>query len=275
MTTYTEKNIKQFPFTNLIHSTPQIYHDHTFWEITIILTGQARNVMRDAPKNILSRGDVIVLRPNDCHYIRPLSKSQEYTHRDIYISIEKFKNACNTLDSFLYKELESAKNPPTFHLDEMELLNLNNHFNYFLTSNKKNANMDSFHTALICYLLGLYIKNNSFSNRNMPSWLVTFLSELHKPEVFTQRISEIIKLTHYSHSYICSQFKYYMQKTLNDYLLELRMNYAASLLSSPNISVFEVAMQLGYTAPTNFIAAFKKYFNISPKQWQTNEKRKI
>ena len=273
MSIYTEKDIRQFPFTNLIHSTPQTYHNHSFWEITIILTGKSVNIMRDVPKNTLLRGDAVILRPSDRHYIRPLTKSTEYTHRDVYISIEKFKNICNTLDPFLYKELENAASPPAFHLNEVELLNLNNHFNYFLGNHNKTTDMDAFHTALVCYLLGLYIKTRAFSSQNLPAWLAAFLYELHKPEVFTKKITDIVELSHYSHSYICSKFKFYMRKTLNEYIFELRMNYAASLLLSPNLSVLEIAMELGYTAPTNFITAFKKHFGASPKQWQKQQKR--
>jgi len=268
MKLYTEKNIEQSPFTNLIHSTPHTYHKHSFWEITIILTGKCINVMQDAPKVELKRGSTLIIRPNDCHFIRPLDAPHNYTHRDIYISIEKFRNICNILDPFLYNQLVNDPLPPTFNLSETEILSLNSHFNHFLTPYKKHANLEPIHTALVCYILGLYIKSKSYSKDNMPDWLTNFLYELHKPECFTKKISEIVESTYFSHSYVCAKFKYYTHKTLNEYVMQLRMNYASSLLLNSSYTIVEIAEILGYTSPTNFVSAFKKHFKSSPKQWK-------
>ena len=268
MKIYTEKNIEQSPFTNLIYSTPHIYHKHSFWEITIVLMGKSINVMNNAPKVELERGNALIIRPNDCHFIRPLDDPHNYTHRDIYISIEKFRNICNLLDPFLYNQLENEPIPPSFNLSEAEILSLNSHFNHFLTPNKQHANMEAIHTALVCYLLGLYIKSKSFSKDNIPEWLTNFLYKLHKPEYFTKQISEIVESTYFSYSYVCSKFKYYMHKTLNEYVMQLRMNYASSLLLTSNYTIVEIARILGYNSPTNFITAFKKHFKSPPKQWK-------
>ena len=116
MNIYTEKEIQQFPFTNLIHSTPQSYHTHSFWEITIVLTGSSINIMHDNPRKTLFRGDAIILRPSDCHYIRPLTKATEYTHRDIYIPIEKFKNIC--IKKFTHTARLSFERGRTFKLEQ-------------------------------------------------------------------------------------------------------------------------------------------------------------
>ena len=161
--------------------------------------------------------------------------------------------------------------PPTFHLNEMEHLTLDAHFNDFLIPDKKTSTMNTFHTSLVTYLLGLYIKNTSSIQTLIPSWLLNLLNNLQKPEVFTRRISDIIELTHYSHSYVCTKFKYYMKKTLNEYVAELRMNYAGGLLMLPNSSILGIAINLGYTSSSNFISAFKKHFGISPRQWKKQQ----
>lgn len=271
MEIYTEKTIDPFVYTNLIHSTPQNYHTHTFWEFAMIITGKAANVMLGAPRVELTRGDVMIFRPRDCHYIRPLTHQLSYTHRDVYVSDESMRKICDALGANLYETLRDAPLPSRFRLDEIELINLNNHFNYFLNVGGRNPAADAIHSALTGYMLGLYLKSTSLSEKTMPQWLSNFLFELHDPKVFTLQIPEIIEKSNYSHSYVCSRFKYYLHKTLNEYVLDLRMNYAASLLISPNFSVLEVAMLLKYTSPGNFIAAFKKRFNVTPKQWQKNQ----
>ncbi len=273
MIIYSEADIQDFPFTNLIHSTPHLYHTHTFWEFTIVLKGECVNVVRSQKKKNFRYGDVILLRPSDCHYIQPLNEPLSYTHRDIYVSVDKLRHLCDVIDPFLYKKLETAQSPPCFRLKESELQNLNDYFNYFLNTEQSTDELASFHTALVGYLLSLYIKSQLFIEQHSPQWLTAFLTELHKPENFTKKINEIIELTHFSHSYVAAKFKFYMRKTLNEYVTTLRMNYALSLLSSPDFNVTDVSFMLGYSSPTNFTNAFKKTFHLSPKQWIMKQKK--
>lgn len=272
MITYTEAYIHDFPFTNLIHSTPKLYHSHTFWEFIIVLNGECINVVRFQKKEHLRYGDIVLLRPGDCHYIQPLNEPLSYTHRDIYVPVDKMQHLCNAINPFLYKKLEEAQSPPLFRLKESEVQNLNDYFNYFFNIEQDTDELSSFHTALVGYILGLYIKSQLFAEQHIPQWLISFLDELHKPETFTKKINEIIELTHFSHSYVAAKFKFYMRKTLNEYVTNLRMKYALSLLSSPDFNVTEVSLMLGYSSPTNFTNAFKKIFHVSPKQWIMKQK---
>tara|TARA_B100000927_G_scaffold289968_1_gene287664 strand:+ start:2547 stop:3413 length:867 start_codon:yes stop_codon:yes gene_type:complete len=51
------------------------------------------------------------------------------------------------------------------------------------------------------------------------------------------------------------------------YLLEYKMNLSKQLLAGGNYNVNEVSMRLGYSTASHFIAAFKRRFGITPKQY--------
>ncbi len=51
------------------------------------------------------------------------------------------------------------------------------------------------------------------------------------------------------------------------YLLEYKMNLSKQLLVGGNYNVNEVSMRLGYSTASHFIAAFKRRFGITPKQY--------
>jgi AraC-like DNA-binding protein len=49
---------------------------------------------------------------------------------------------------------------------------------------------------------------------------------------------------------------------------------ARELLRDRSLSIAEVAEAVGYNHPTNFTAAFRRYFNQLPKQMRRSGKRR-
>jgi AraC-like DNA-binding protein len=52
----------------------------------------------------------------------------------------------------------------------------------------------------------------------------------------------------------------------SDYQTELRMRIAVKLLESTTLSIGEIAERTRHSEPTNFTAAFKKYFAVLPRE---------
>lgn len=52
------------------------------------------------------------------------------------------------------------------------------------------------------------------------------------------------------------------------YLLNYKMNLAREMLSKKELNINEISSFLGYSSSSHFIFAFKKKFNITPKQFQ-------
>ncbi|OTG88754.1 AraC family transcriptional regulator [Acinetobacter sp. ANC 3832] len=59
------------------------------------------------------------------------------------------------------------------------------------------------------------------------------------------------------------------QKTNFESLLDqTRKNKACKLLENPELSVLDIANQLGYEAQGNFTRAFKRWYGLSPREWR-------
>ncbi len=71
--------------------------------------------------------------------------------------------------------------------------------------------------------------------------------------------------THLSHL-----FRREKQKTLTDYITQLRMEYAASLLQHTRLNMGQVAQTIGYTNQAYFCQVFAKHFSCSPSEFRTN-----
>jgi YesN/AraC family two-component response regulator len=53
-----------------------------------------------------------------------------------------------------------------------------------------------------------------------------------------------------------------------DYSIQLKLEYAKTLLERKNISTEEVSLKVGYSQPQYFIKKFKAQYGITPKQYQ-------
>lgn len=54
----------------------------------------------------------------------------------------------------------------------------------------------------------------------------------------------------------------------NQLILDIRMKYAARLLSESQMTVGEVAFQLGFSSHSYFSSKFKEYFGVTPSEWK-------
>jgi two-component system response regulator YesN len=73
-------------------------------------------------------------------------------------------------------------------------------------------------------------------------------------------------------TYICDLFKKTLLMTFNEYVTELRLKKACSMLSNSNLAVYEIAEQVGYK-PYYFNTLFKKKYNITPLKYRKENTR--
>lgn len=66
-------------------------------------------------------------------------------------------------------------------------------------------------------------------------------------------------------------FRYIFGKTIHQFHADYKLEWALQKLSSGESLVKEVAFEIGYQNPSHFIAAFKKKFGFTPKQYLKRE----
>ena len=54
--------------------------------------------------------------------------------------------------------------------------------------------------------------------------------------------------------------------TVYGYLSDHRMEHARKMLTVDKVRIKEVAVEVGYSNPSHFIAAYKRKFGVTPKQ---------
>lgn len=93
----------------------------------------------------------------------------------------------------------------------------------------------------------------------------TFISE-H----FTEDLS-LDKISHYagfSKFYFEKKFSEYTGRTFYQYLQQIRINYAQTLLSKSDLSITDIAYQSGFASSTAFTRAFRKSTGYPPSEFR-------
>ena len=128
--------------------------------------------------------------------------------------------------------------------------------------------------AIICQILAELGNDNDYSTRlyhigsNTESKIfakITALMEEHNGRLTR---SELIKLTNYSGSYLNKIVQKYSGRSLSQYGYYFSMKEAARLLKSTDLTIEEIALQIGFSDRTHFYALFRQEYGITPRQYR-------
>jgi YesN/AraC family two-component response regulator len=98
--------------------------------------------------------------------------------------------------------------------------------------------------------------------------LKTSLKHIHS--FFTSKISVpyLASLENLSNSRYVTVFKKQMGKSPNEYIIDLRLQFAKSLLENTNMSIKQISERIGYPDQYFFSRLFKKYMGVSPQKYR-------
>ena len=80
-------------------------------------------------------------------------------------------------------------------------------------------------------------------------------------------ICDLCEMLHYTQPYLSRIFKKKCGQTIKEYITEFRINKACFLLRASNLSVLEVALEVGFQDVSTFCRAFKRCKGCSPKKF--------
>jgi two-component system response regulator YesN len=82
-------------------------------------------------------------------------------------------------------------------------------------------------------------------------------------------LNEIARFINVSPWHLCRLFRTGTGTSVNQYLLNLRMQKAKELLANTCLRVKEIMNQVGIRDESHFARTFKKLFGVSPSQYRT------
>ncbi len=245
-------------------------HCHEHWEFTILTKGQILHKINGFER-IISENTLLVMRPDDVH---SLNKANE---QDIaYITVGVRNNALKTILSTLSIDLYDFLLKGSFvefSLSKSTTMYFSTLFNkYQTTTHDKHQNNDFLSIIFITMIRELLLcVNHSRQNQNYSPTVNEFIEHMRKQENLTLSIEDIIKNMNYSHCHIIRLFKKETGATPSQYFLKIKLNYARILLETTDLSVVDIASNVGFSSLGHFTKVFKSQYSLPPagyrKQW--------
>lgn len=114
---------------------------------------------------------------------------------------------------------------------------------------------------------------DNFDNKIIKKVLEYVNQNLSNEQLNANMVAEVIGI---SRTQMWRIFKNSTGKTLSDYILDIRMQKAATMLQSGDYRINEIAYEIGFTDPRYFSRCFGKEFGMTPTEYAENlEKGKI
>lgn len=103
--------------------------------------------------------------------------------------------------------------------------------------------------------------------------LVRLANEYVQANFREATLETVADYLHINSFYFSRLYKRLTQVNFSDYLNEVKMKKAASLLEDVRYRSGEISGILGYSNPNNFARAFKKYYSVSPSEYRDGIKK--
>lgn len=272
--------MEKYYFTEFVDSNEQLYyhwfngqsveHEHDFFEFLLVTEGEMEHKYMNKTRTLSSRS-VVLVKPDIPH---DPSSSKNTRHFTISISADYCKKICSFISRDLY-DLLIFENSDFFYMLNAEeyrylLMKINSSLEISEIDNSMTINQTDIFDVTIILLSNIYKNHlsNKSKKKEFPPWFNTFLEQISSPAVFTGKISEIYKKSFYSQTATINYFKKYMDMTLEQYIISLRMRYAKYILLKTNYTVITVANECGYSSLSRFNTLFKKYYKTTPSEFR-------
>ena len=119
------------------------------------------------------------------------------------------------------------------------------------------------HLCDCCLIIGSHVDALKQShNQQLQQSILQWLEEnFYRPDLNLAMAAEQF---HISKKYVSQFLKDQTGKSYNEYVEELRLSHAMTLLRESDLSVTEIAIQCGFSSQNTFYKAFRRRFDISP-----------
>ncbi len=132
----------------------------------------------------------------------------------------------------------------------------------------KLENGRSAHLASCLWKLVSILSENGEAKSNHIDKAINYMHSNYANEISIQQIAETLGL---NRKYFCSLFTAQIGVSPSEYLISLRLNKAAELMTKHNQSPTTAAISVGYNDIYHFSKSFKKHFGISPRTYCKNQ----
>ena len=256
---------------------PAIIHDHTFFELIYVYDGTCKQTVSNNTLNLM-RGDLCIIPPGIKHSISVFDDSvvfncliRKSTLHNIFFN---FLNNPNILSAFFLNNIysENGNDYIVFHTGSDFEIQRGFLYMYWDSINQA-LYWDQTISYSLMLVFALLIRNYD-KCYDVPTFtrktdvqrfaLLQYIQD-HFADISLEMIADKF---HYTPEYTSRLIKSTTGKSFTQILLQIRIEKAQVLLLDTNLSIADIAEQVGYESPENFIRVFKKQLKMTPTEYR-------
>lgn len=256
---------------------PAIIHEHTFFELIYVYDGHCEQSI-SGNRHSLTLGDICIVPPGIKHSISVFDDSivfncliRKSTLHNIFFN---FLSNSNILTAFFLNNIysENGNDYIIFHTGSDSEIRRGILYMYWESVNKS-LYWDQMISYTLMLVFGLLIRNYEKSIE-VPTFTQKAdvqrfaLLQYIQDNFDTVTLSQIAGKFHYTPEYTSRLIKSTTGKSFTQILQQVRLEKAQVLLQDTNLSVANIANQIGYETTEYFIRIFKKQMHMTPTEYR-------
>jgi AraC-like DNA-binding protein len=122
-----------------------------------------------------------------------------------------------------------------------------------------------FQSRIILPMIHVFMDRRDSLYHNLSEKIMNFIQTYYSADVTLEQCAAQL---HYNASYLSTVFKQETGMTFSEYLIMYRLKVAKQWLTETNMTIKDIAKQLNYNNPQNFIRYFRKQERMTPGQYR-------
>lgn len=241
-------------------------HAHEYNEVFVTLCSGIVHYINDK-REVLDANTIMFIRPQDRHRFKVpgKTKANEIAMINVQIPIQVIEDLHQRLFSER-SEFWSGNNlhPESFVMTDTEAKK------YMLDAQQlMRVTWNRFHVErFLLNLLFMYELREEHFTPNTPDWLKNACLKMKEPQNLRKGLDKFYSLCGKCREHISRQMKKNYDATPVEFISKTRVEYAAGLLTSTNMELYDIAFECGFSNFSYFFAVFKKYYNTTPRKYR-------
>lgn len=259
----------------------KVPHSHDFAELFIVLSGQGVQWL-NGEEYPVAAGDVYLLQGKQVHYFHDRQHLElmnvMYDPKKLALPENELRRMSGYCSMFMleptYRKEHSFAS--RLHLQQQPLAHVQALCEDIQQEcEAKSAGFEVMARArlliLIAYLSRAYSQTDTVESQSLIR-VGNVISSLEKDFSKDWKLEELSKMSHMSNSTLLSVFRKATGQTPIEYLVNLRIQRAMDLLRQTDLTVTEIAFEVGFNDSNYFTRKFRGVNQITPTQFRSEQK---